>query len=72
MALVQAQYSTDKQAIVVLGPAGSGKTKAVEAAVKECSENGARVLIVAPTGRLAATYRTKYPHLDVDTIHGRV
>ncbi len=28
------------------------------------------MLIVAPTGRLAATFRAKFPHLDVDTIHG--
>ena len=43
---------------------------AVQVAVEEVHEHGGRVLIVAPTGRLAATYRAKYPHLEVDTIHG--
>ena len=56
--------------IVVLGPAGSGKTTVVEQAFTEVNEKGGRVLIVAPTGKLAATYRSKHPHLDVDTIHG--
>ena len=28
------------------------------------------MLVLAPTGRLAATLRAKNPHLDVDTIHG--
>ena len=59
----------ERPVVAVLGPAGSGKTTAVEHAVQTCVEDGARVLIVAPTGRLAATYRAKYPHLDVDTIH---
>ncbi|CAK0883129.1 unnamed protein product, partial [Prorocentrum cordatum] len=49
---------------------GSGKTTDVEHAVNDCVTNGARMFIVAPTGRLAATYRAKYPDLDVDTIHG--
>ena len=60
-----------RPAMAVLGPAGSGKTTAVQAAIAQAhDELSARVLIVAPTGRLAATYRAKYPHLDVDTIHG--
>ena len=63
-------HCPERRAIAVLGPAGSGKTTAVEHAVNDCVANGARVLIVAPTGRLAATYRAKYPDLDVDTIHG--
>ena len=31
---------------------------------------GARVLLTAPTGRLAATMREKFPDLEVDTVHG--
>ena len=42
----------------------------MQVAIEEVHEHGGRVLIVAPTGRLAATYRAKYPHMDVDTIHG--
>ena len=60
----------DQRAIAVLGPAGSGKTTAVECAVEACQGVGARTLIVAPTGKLAANFRAKYPALDVDTIHG--
>ena len=59
-----------QRAIAVLGPAGSGKTTAVQCAIDECVSLGARVLIVAPTGKLAANFRSKYPDLDVDTIHG--
>ena len=54
----------------MLGPAGSGKTSCVEAAIEEVVEKGGRVLITAPTGKLAASFRQKYPDLDVDTIHG--
>ena len=64
------EHINERRAFAILGPAGSGKTTSVEAAVEKCYELGGRVLIVAPTGRLAATYRAKYPHLDVDTIHG--
>ena len=59
-----------RRPIAALGPAGSGKTTSVEEAIDECHQRGARILIVAPTGRLAARYRAKYPGLDVDTIHG--
>eukprot|EP00959_Pyramimonas_sp_CCMP1952_P092949 1945119-Pyramimonas_sp.AAC.1 len=64
MAASVSRFCPERRAIAVLGPAGSGKTTAVEHAVEECVAHGARVLIVAPTGRLAATYRAKYPHLD--------
>jgi hypothetical protein len=60
-----------RYAFAVLGPAGSGKSVAVQSAVdKVFTDLEGRILIVAPTGRLAATYRAKFPHLDVDTIHG--
>jgi energy-coupling factor transporter ATP-binding protein EcfA2 len=59
-----------RPAFAVLGPAGSGKTTAVQAAINVVHENGGRVLVVAPTGRLAATLREKFPYLDVDTVHG--
>ena len=54
----------------LLGPAGSGKTTAVELAVTEAVRSGAHVGIACPTGMLAARYRRRFPDLDVDTIHG--
>ena len=54
----------------MLGPAGSGKTSLIEEAVDDVVLNEGRVLITAPTGKLAAHFRQKYPNLDVDTIHG--
>ena len=51
-------------------PAGSGNTTAVHEAIPEVVNNGARVLLTAPTGRLAATMREKFPELEVDTVHG--
>jgi hypothetical protein len=55
--------------IAVLGPAGSGKSTAVQRAVTKV-ESAARVVIACPTARLAAVYRGKFPDLDVDTVHG--
>eukprot|EP00434_Breviolum_minutum_P041512 symbB.v1.2.036926.t1/scaffold5330.1/size28357/2 len=57
-------------AFAVLGPAGSGKTTAVHKAVQKVVDVGGRVLLTAPTGRLAATMREKFPWLEVDTLHG--
>ena len=59
-----------RPAFKVLGPAGSGKTTVVQRAMQAVHEQGGSVLVVAPTGRLAATFRAQFPHLDVDTIHG--
>jgi hypothetical protein len=59
-----------RPAIAVLGPAGSGKTTAVHSAVEAVTQVGGRVLITAPTGRLAATMREKFPDIEIDTIHG--
>ena len=61
------QQSPERPALAVLSPAGSGKTTAIEDAINRCHNAG---VIVAPTGRLAATFRQTYPLLDVDTIHG--
>ena len=57
-------------AFAVLGPAGSGKTTAVHAAIRRVSQAGGRILLTAPTGRLAATLRERFPELEVDTVHG--
>ena len=59
-----------RPAFAVLGPAGSGKTTAVHKAIREAAQHGCRVLLAAPTGRLAATMREKFPDLEVDTVHG--
>ena len=56
--------------LCVLGPAGSGKSTAVQVAIRRASEAGAHVGIACPTGVLASTYREKFPGLDVDTLHG--
>ncbi|CAE7607678.1 Pif1 [Symbiodinium sp. CCMP2592] len=54
----------------VLGPAGSGKSTAVEVAIRRAVDAGAHVGIACPTGMLASSYRSKFPGLDVDTLHG--
>ena len=59
-----------RSAFAVLGPAGSGKTTAVHQAIQDAVNHGARVLLTAPTGRLAATMREKFPDLEIDTVHG--
>ena len=59
-----------RPAFAVLGPAGSGKSTAVSQAIHRASAADARVLVAAPTGRLAATLREKFVDLEVDTVHG--
>ena len=55
---------------VVLGPAGSGKSTAVEIALPEAVNAGAHVGVACPTGMLATRYRSRHPDLDIDTVHG--
>ena len=55
--------------LAVLGPAGSGKSTAVQVAVAEAAEAGARVVIACPTRMLVANLRQKLPGLDIDSIH---
>jgi hypothetical protein len=64
--------SADRSVISISGPAGSGKSYAIEALVHTAVAPpfNARALIVCPTGMLASTYREKFPGLDVDTVHG--
>jgi ATP-dependent exoDNAse (exonuclease V) alpha subunit len=66
----QATPHSHRQAFAVLGPAGSGKTSCIQAAIDQVAAKGGKVLITAPTGKLAATFRQKYPRQDVDTMHG--
>ncbi|CAE7343606.1 pif1 [Symbiodinium sp. CCMP2592] len=54
----------------VLGPAGSGKSTAVQAAIREAVRASARVGVACPTGLLATRYKVDNPDLDVDTVHG--
>ena len=62
--------ATATPVFAVLGPAGSGKSTAVEVAVRAAVGRGAHVGIACPTGMLASSYRVKFPGLDVDTVHG--
>ena len=63
-------YKEDMRAIAILGPAGSGKTFAIEIALRDAIAAGARTIVACPTGLLATTFRQKFPDQDVDTIHG--
>ena len=56
--------------LCLLGPAGSGKSTAVQVAIRRANEAGAHVGIARPTGVLASAYREHFPGLDVDTLHG--
>lgn len=56
--------------LCVLGPAGSGKSTAVQVAIRRAAAAGAHIGIACPTGVLASTYREQFPDLDVDTLHG--
>ena len=58
------------KAISVLGPAGSGKTTVIEVAINRAYERGANVKVGCPTGLLSTGYKDKFPHIDVDTLHG--
>ena len=66
----QASPNADRRAFAVLGPAGSGKTSCIQKAIDEVAAKGGKILITAPTGKLSATFRQKYPRQDVDTMHG--
>ncbi|CAJ1389947.1 unnamed protein product, partial [Effrenium voratum] len=59
-----------RPAFAVLGPAGSGKSTAVHQAIRQAADRGARVLLTAPTGRLAATLRERFPGLEVHRARG--
>ena len=65
-----AQVTNLRSAFAVLGPAGSGKTTAVHQVIRDVAVHEGRILLAAPTGRLAATMREKFPDLEVDTVHG--
>ncbi|CAE7253627.1 pif1 [Symbiodinium sp. CCMP2592] len=58
------------RATVILGPAGSGKSTAVEIALDRAVQAGAHVGVACPTGMLATRYRARHPDLDIDTVHG--
>eukprot|EP00438_Fugacium_kawagutii_P021754 Skav219334 [mRNA] locus=scaffold6947:786:1919:+ [translate_table: standard] len=65
-----AEVGNLRTAMAVLGPAGSGKTTAVHRAIQDAVAHNYRILLTAPTGRLAATMREKFPELEIDTVHG--
>ncbi|CAE7601714.1 unnamed protein product [Symbiodinium sp. CCMP2592] len=54
----------------ILGPAGSGKTTAVDIVLAEAAARGAHIGVACPTGMLATGYRARHPGLDIDTVHG--
>ena len=53
----------------VLGPAGSGKSTAVQVAIQRALSMEARVVVACTTRMLVADWRTKFPELDVDSVH---
>eukprot|EP00971_Amphidinium_carterae_P306004 6081270-Amphidinium_carterae.1 len=63
------KWAVSFQAHAILGPAGSGKSTAVQVAVRQAVDQGARVVIACPTRMLVADLRQKFPDLDVDSIH---
>ncbi|CAK8991184.1 ATP-dependent DNA helicase PIF1 (DNA repair and recombination helicase PIF1) [Durusdinium trenchii] len=52
------------------GGPGSGKTFVLHAQIKRWEARSARVLLVVPTGQLAAEMKPQHPNIDVDTYHG--
>ena len=63
-------YHYDRtQVMAVLGPAGSGKSTAVQVAVRQALANDARVVIACPTRMLVASLREKMPGVDIDSVH---
>ena len=56
--------------MAILGPAGSGKTTVIEQAINNAYDKGAAIAVGCPTGLLATSYKDKFPHIDVDTLHG--
>ncbi|CAE7829479.1 unnamed protein product [Symbiodinium sp. CCMP2592] len=64
------RQSAGERVTAILGPAGSGKSTAVQVAIRRAVEAGAHVGVACPTGLLASKYRIDNPDLDVDTIHG--
>ena len=65
-----APHRQDQRPAAVLGPAGSGKSTAIQAVILAAARAGARVGVACPTGLLAARYKVDNPSLDVDTLHG--
>ena len=57
------------QVTAVLGPAGSGKSTAVQVAVRQALANDARVVVACPTRMLVASLRAKMPGVDIDSVH---
>ena len=64
------RHSGGKRVIAVLGPAGSGKTTVIEQAINNAYAKGACIAVGCPTGLLSTSYKDKFPHIDVDTLHG--
>jgi hypothetical protein len=54
------------------GPAGSGKSAVAKVLLGWCQKNKFVAEIVCPTGKLVSAYRTSFPELQVDTLHGRL
>lgn len=54
------------------GAAGTGKSAMVRFMLAWCEKHGFIAEVVCPTGRQAARFRTMFPNLLVDTVHGKV
>ena len=57
------------QPLAYLGAAGTGKSIAAKAAMKQALQEGGVVGVACPTGLLSATYRCNFMDAQVDTVH---
>jgi len=60
----------EQRPIAIMGPAGSGKSTCVQAIIADALAKDARVILACPTRMLVATWRSEFPDLDVDSVHG--
>ncbi len=64
--------SAERQFIFLTGEPGSGKTEVLLSACRQCLLQGLRVMVMAPTGALVASYQERLPEesrLSVTTLH---
>jgi hypothetical protein len=57
-------------AFAELGAPGTGKSQVVKALIAHAVKQGATVLVTCPTGKQVASWRSLFPDLNIDTVHG--